>query len=58
MHRPPEARHTTIDISLPEISTSQIYKGALPFIALPLVGLLMLRLFPELATWLPKQVYE
>ncbi len=36
-----------------EIRTSQIYRGALPFIAIQLLGLLLIVLFPELVThWL------
>jgi len=34
----------------PEVRTSQIYRGVLPFIAIQLVGLLTLILFPELVT--------
>ena len=36
-----------------EISTSSIYLGALPFVALQLALLFVLALWPELATWLP-----
>ena len=35
-----------------EIKTSQIYRGALPFIAIQLLGLLLIHLFPELVTGL------
>lgn len=35
-----------------EIKTSQIYRGALPFIAIQLLGLLLIILFPELVTGL------
>lgn len=36
-----------------EISTMTIYKGVIPFIALQLVALFLVILFPSLATWLP-----
>jgi tripartite ATP-independent transporter DctM subunit len=36
-----------------EVSTMQIYKGVMPFIAIQIIGLLLLAFFPGLATWLP-----
>ncbi len=39
------------------ISTSQIYKGVAPFILIQLIGLSLLAIWPQLATWLPKFVY-
>jgi tripartite ATP-independent transporter DctM subunit len=41
-------------VAPPEISTSQIYRGIVPFVILQLVGLLLVALFPEMVTWLPK----
>ncbi|MGB1907463.1 MAG: TRAP transporter large permease subunit, partial [Spongiibacter sp.] len=35
------------------VSTAQIYRGVAPFIALQLLMLLMLAMWPGLATWLP-----
>jgi len=40
-----------------EVSTGQIYRGAIPFIIIQVIALLMLALFPELATWLPEVVF-
>jgi tripartite ATP-independent transporter DctM subunit len=40
-----------------EISTLQIYQGVLPFIALQLGLLVLLALWPQLATWLPGLIY-
>ena len=37
-----------------KIRTKQIYRGVMPFVGLQLLALLMLALWPELATWLPK----
>ncbi len=34
------------------VRTEQIYRGAIPFIALQLVGLVLVILFPQLVTWL------
>lgn len=39
-------------VAPPEIKTSQIYRGVLPFIAIQLFGLLAIILFPELVTGL------
>ncbi len=41
-----------------EISTGQIYKGVLPFIIIQLIMLAILAFWPDLATWLPKQIYS
>ena len=39
------------------VTTAQIYRGVIPFVAIQLLALLVLALIPELATWLPEQVY-
>ena len=39
------------------IPTSTIYRGVVPFIIIQLLLLLLLMIFPDLATWLPKQVF-
>ncbi len=39
------------------VSTMQIYKGVIPFIALQLVMLFILWFWPGLATWLPHVIY-
>ena len=39
------------------VPTSAIYKGVIPFIGIQLFVLLLLSLWPELATWLPHQIY-
>ena len=41
-------------VSPPEVKTMQIYKGVTPFIALQLLVLVLIIIFPELVTWLPK----
>ncbi|POF31744.1 TRAP transporter large permease [Roseibium marinum] len=40
-----------------EIPMTDIFKSALPFLALQIVGLVLCMLFPELITWLPNMVY-
>ncbi len=39
-------------VAPPEVTTTQIYRGAVPFIVIQAVGLLLLILFPELVTLL------
>jgi tripartite ATP-independent transporter DctM subunit len=39
-------------VAPPEIRTTQIYRGAVPFIVIQLIGLVLICLFPELVTWL------
>ncbi|HXI86209.1 MAG TPA: TRAP transporter large permease subunit [Parvularculaceae bacterium] len=45
-------------VAPPEVTTGQIYRGAVPFILIQLVMLGVLALFPELATWLPSHLYK
>ncbi len=40
------------------VLTSQIYRGAIPFVIIQLLMLVVLWYFPELATYLPKIVYD
>lgn len=39
------------------VSSMDIYKGVMPFIVIQLAILVLLAFIPELATWLPKQIY-
>ncbi|WPL18020.1 Neu5Ac permease [Thiorhodovibrio winogradskyi] len=45
-------------VAPPQLDTVQIYQGVAPFIAIQLLMLGALALFPELATWLPHAVYQ
>jgi tripartite ATP-independent transporter DctM subunit len=38
-------------VAPPEVTTADLYRGALPFIAIQAVALLLVVLFPELVTW-------
>ena len=44
-------------VAPPSITTAQIYRGAVPFVAIQLFALLLLAAFPELVTWLPGKIY-
>jgi tripartite ATP-independent transporter DctM subunit len=39
------------------VTTTQIYRGVIPFVAIQLFALLLLATFPALITWLPNQIY-
>ena len=39
------------------VTTQQLYRGVVPFIAIQLGALLLIALFPELVTWLPGKIY-
>jgi TRAP-type mannitol/chloroaromatic compound transport system permease large subunit len=44
-------------VAPPELTTRQIYRGVAPFVAIQVLMLGVLVLWPDLATWLPEQVY-
>ena len=45
-------------VAPPEIATTAIYKGVIPFIVIQLLMLGLLTLWPEMATWLPDEIYS
>jgi tripartite ATP-independent transporter DctM subunit len=44
-------------VAPPEIPMSRIFKAAIPFLFIQLIGLTLCMVFPELITWLPGLVY-
>jgi TRAP-type mannitol/chloroaromatic compound transport system permease large subunit len=44
-------------VAPPEVTTGAIYRGVVPFVAIQLLMLVILAVFPELATWLPQRAY-
>ena len=44
-------------VAPPEIDVRTLYVGILPFVGLQLIGLALIFVWPELATWLPAQAY-
>ncbi len=40
------------------VSTGMIYRGAVPFVILQLLALVLLFVFPQLITWLPSVIYK
>jgi tripartite ATP-independent transporter DctM subunit len=43
-------------VAPPEVSTSDIYRGVVPFVAMQVLALALVFAFPGLATWLPKAI--
>jgi len=44
-------------VAPPSVTTAEIYRGAIPFVAIQILALLLLAAFPELVTWLPGKIY-
>mgnify|MGYP002621806853 FL=1 len=44
-------------VAPPEIPMGDIFKSALPFLALQVIGLTLCMVFPQIITWLPRLVY-
>lgn len=44
-------------VAPPEVTTMHIYRGVIPFIIIQLLMLVILALFPALATWLPTVIF-
>ena len=44
-------------VAPPSVTTAQIYRGAMPFVAIQIFALILLAAFPELVTWLPGKIY-
>jgi tripartite ATP-independent transporter DctM subunit len=43
-------------VAPPEVSTNDIYRGIVPFVAMQVIALVLVFAFPGLATWLPKAI--
>ena len=44
-------------VAPPSVTTMDIYRGIIPFVAIQIVGLCVIAAFPQLATWLPKALF-
>lgn len=45
-------------VAPPEVKTSQIYRGVMPFIAIQILLLIAMAIWPNLVTWLPNTLYS
>ncbi|MEO5595898.1 MAG: TRAP transporter large permease subunit [Lysobacteraceae bacterium] len=43
-------------VTPPEVTTRHIYLGVIPFVGLQVLGIVLVFLFPPIATWLPKTI--
>jgi len=44
-------------VAPPEVPTGAIYRGVMPFVAIQVLALVLIAVFPALATWLPGWIY-
>ena len=44
-------------VAPPTVSTGQIYRGVIPFVAIQIFALIILAIFPDIVTWLPNKIY-
>jgi hypothetical protein len=49
-------RHSPASNPRSALKTSDLYRGVVPFIAMQLVALVLLFMYPSIATWLPKYI--
>lgn len=45
-------------VAPPEVSLTDIYRSIIPFVCLQWIGVLLVMFFPQLALWLPNQVFK
>ena len=45
-------------VAPPHVSLGQIFQGMMPFMGVQILAMLLLYLFPQIALWLPKALYE
>jgi tripartite ATP-independent transporter DctM subunit len=45
-------------VAPPQVKTTHIYLGVVPFVAIQVLALVLLWFWPEVATWLPSVLYE
>jgi tripartite ATP-independent transporter DctM subunit len=45
-------------IAPPSVTMQQIYRGIVPFVALQVIGLALVLSFPQIAMWLPNQIFD
>ena len=58
IHPPVGMNLFVIQAQAPEIRITNIYRGIVPFLAAPLLMIILMFLFPQLALWLPQMLYR
>jgi tripartite ATP-independent transporter DctM subunit len=57
IHPPVGMNLFIIQAQAPDIKITSIYRGIIPFLVAPLILIVVMYFFPELALWLPKALY-
>ena len=57
IHPPVGMNLFVIQANAPDLKITSIYRGIIPFLVAPLILLVLLFFFPQLALWLPKVLY-
>jgi tripartite ATP-independent transporter DctM subunit len=57
IHPPVGMNLFVIQAQAPDVKITAIYRGIVPFLIAPLILIILMFLFPELALWLPKALY-
>ena len=57
IHPPVGMNLFVIQAQAPDVRIASIYRGIVPFLIAPLILIILLFLFPQLALWLPKTLY-
>jgi C4-dicarboxylate transporter DctM subunit len=58
IHPPVGMNLFVIQAQAPDIRLTEIYRGILPFLLAPFGLIILLFLFPDIALWLPRQLYR
>ena len=45
-------------VAPPQVATLDIYRGIVPFVAIQVVGLIVIAAIPGMATWLPSVLFD
>ena len=45
-------------VAPPEVTTTHLYKGIIPYVVIQLIALLIVVLWPDIALWLPKVIIK
>lgn len=45
-------------VAPPQVTMMDLYKGAAPFVALQILGVILVLIFPSIALWLPRVLFE
>ena len=57
IHPPVGMNLFVIQAQAPDVKITSIYRGIIPFLIAPLILIVLMFLFPQLALWLPKALY-